>query len=134
MDRLIMESVLADVNGFNLTKDSRGGYTGALVMGFNEDRIAQVNHVFSELKGMVQEEGVQLLICKTMVDGIYDLEICTDALDEPVRISNKAISKEMIQGIESHVGNEPKVLLGADGLAVENWLEIGSLDIKRCEG
>ncbi|WP_316747296.1 hypothetical protein [Pedobacter gandavensis] len=134
MDRLIMESVLADVNGFNLTKDNRAGYTSALLMGFNEDRLTQVGHVFSELKGMVQEEGIELLICKTMVHGIYDLEICTTVLDEPVRISNKAISQEMIGEIEKHVGAEAKVLLGVDGLGVEDWLEIGSLTIKKCEG
>lgn len=129
-----MESVLSDVSSFNVTKDSRDGFSGALVMGFTEDRIAQVNHAFSELKKMVQEEGVQLLICKTMVDGIYDLEICTDVLDEPVRINNKAISHDMILEIGRHAGTDPKVLLGADGLSVENWLGIGQLAIKNCEG
>ena len=134
MDRLIMESVLADVNGFNLTKDGRDGFTGVLKMGFTEDRTAQVNHAFSELKNMVQGDGIQLVICKTMVDGIYDLELCTAALDEPLRISNKAISKEMIQEIEGHVGHDPKVLLGADGISVENWLGIGQIEIKNCAG
>ncbi|MBC8984729.1 hypothetical protein H9X96_02950 [Pedobacter sp. N36a] len=134
MDRLIMESVLADVNGFNLTKDGRDGFNGALQMGFTEDRTAQVNHAFSELKRMVQGEGIDLMICKTMVEGIYDLEICTDTLDEPLRINNKAISKDMIQEIAGHVGHDPKVLLGADGVPVENWLGIAKIEIKNCEG
>lgn len=134
MDRLIMESVLSDVSSFNLTKDGRDGFTGVLVMGFTEDRIAQVNHAFSELKKMVQEAGVALLICRTMVDGIYDLEICTDVLDEPLRINNKAIPNDMILEMERHVGNNPKIMLGADGLSAENWLAIGKLNIKNCEG
>ncbi|WP_316842285.1 hypothetical protein [Pedobacter gandavensis] len=133
MDRLIMESVLSDVSGFNLTKDSTEGYVGALVMGFSEDRVAQVSHVFSELKNMVQGDGIQLLICKTMLDGIYDLEICTAVLDEPVRISNKAIPKEMIHVIESHAANDPKILLGAAGLSQEHWLGVSSLEIKSCD-
>lgn len=133
MDRLIMESVLSDVSSFNLSKDSRDGFVGSLVMGFSEDRIAKVNHVFSELKNMVEAEDIQLLICKTMVDGIYDLEICTSALDEPVRISNKAIPKEMINVIESHTGDDPKLLLGADGLSVGNWLGLAKIEVKTCE-
>lgn len=129
-----MESVLSDVSSFKLTRDSRDGFTGVLEMGFTEDRIAQVSHAFSELKKMVKEEGIQLVICRTMVEGIYDLEICTDLLDEPVRINNKAISKDMVLEMERHVGKKPRLMLGVDGLSVDNWLEIGLLDIKNCEG
>ncbi|WP_316823466.1 hypothetical protein [Pedobacter gandavensis] len=133
MDRLIMESVLSDVSGFNLTKDSRDGFIGSLVMGFSADRMLQVNHVFSELNNMVKTEDVQLLICKTMVDGIYDLEICTAVLDEPVRISNRAIPKDMIHVIESHAGDDPKLLLGAAGLPVGNWLGLAKIEVKNCK-
>ena len=66
------------------------------------------------------------------MSGIYDLEIKTDALDEPVRILNKAISQELLVQIEEQLDKSNKIILGTNVSAEENWILVSEAAVKEC--
>lgn len=134
MDRLVIETVLSDVNEIFLSKEAIGtGFTSAIVMGFKADHTEQILHAFAELKKVTEQHEIQLVICKTMMAGIYDLEICTDALDEPIRILNKAIPNETVGEIEDHINSGHRLLLSTNVSKEDNKIAITNIEIKSCE-
>jgi hypothetical protein len=89
MDRLVIESILAGVDEIYLSNDSdKAELNPSIILGFKATEVDQVINAFSALKAVTDNKTVELVICRTLVSGIYDLEIKTDALDEPVRIAN----------------------------------------------
>lgn len=134
MDRLIIENVLSDVNEIFLSKDKLSpGINPSIVMGFKATNTEQVIHAFSELKKLIADHEVELVICKTMQAGIFDLEICTPALDEPIRIMNKSIPNETLGQIEDHINNSDLISLRTNVSEESNWIEITQLSIKACD-
>lgn len=133
MDRLVIESILAGVDEIYLSNDSqKQGINPAIVLGFKATNADQIIHAFSALKEVTHNKTVELVICRTLVSGIYDLEIKTDALDEPVRILNKAISHELLGQIEDQLMKSKKIKLGTNVSEEENWIEVSEAAIKEC--
>lgn len=134
MDRLIIETVLADVNEIFLAKDhSIPGQRTNIVLGFKARNTEQIIHAFEVLKSMTKDHEVALVICKTVQAGMYDLEICTEALDEPVRIMNKVITNETIGEIKDHLLISGKMMLSTNVSEDENWIDIDKVELKACE-
>lgn len=133
MDRLVIESILADVDEIYLSNDSqKPALNPSIVLGFKAGNADQVINAFDALKSVTRNSKVELVICRTLVSGIYDLEIKTDALDEPVRILNKAISHELLEKIEDQLHQSKKILLGTNVSADESWIEITEAQVKEC--
>lgn len=133
MDRLVIESILADADEIYLSNDiQKPAVNPAIVLGFKATNADQIIHAFSALKEVTHNKTVELVICRTLVSGIYDLEIKTDALDEPVRILNKAISHELLGQIEDQLMKSKKIKLGANVSEEENWIEVSEAAIKEC--
>jgi len=133
MDRLVIESILAGVDEIYLSNDSdKPELNPSIVLGFKAANVDQVIHAFSALKEVTNNRNVELLICKTLVSGIYDLEIKTDALDEPVRILNKAISHELLGQIEDQLLKSKKIVLGTNVSEEENWITVSDAAVKEC--
>jgi hypothetical protein len=133
MDRLVIESILAGVDEIYLSNDSqKPELNPSIVLGFKAGNVDQVINAFDALKKVTHNSKVELVICRTLVSGIYDLEIKTDALDEPVRILNKAISHELLQQIEDQLHQSKKIVLGTNVSAEENWIEITEAQVKEC--
>ena len=133
MDRLVIESILADVDEIYLSNDSqKPELNPSIVLGFKAGNADQVINAFDALKKVTHNSKVELVICRTLVSGIYDLEIKTDALDEPVRILNKAIPHELLQQIEDQLHQSKKIVLGTNVSAEENWITITEAQVKEC--
>jgi len=133
MDRLVIESILADVDEIYLSNNSGNTELNpSIILGFKATNVDQVINAFTALKNVTHNKNVELVICKTLVSGIYDLEIKTDALDEPVRILNKAISHELLVQIEEQLQNSKKIILGTNVSEEENWILVSEATVKEC--
>lgn len=133
MDRLIIESILADVDQIYLSSDNpKAELNPAIILGFKATNVDQVIHAFKALKEVTDQASVELVICKTLVSGIYDLEIKTDALDEPVRILNKAIPEELLVQIEEQLAKNSSITLGTNVSEEENWIIVSDAAVKEC--
>jgi hypothetical protein len=133
MDRLVIESALSDVNEIFLS-----GYEGQntgyfrIVLVFKPANTVQALHAFIGLKDIVCDNEVSLVICKSRLAGIYDLEIKTEGLDEPIRIMNKAIDNETLGAIEDKVNNRERMVLSTNASEDENVIAISEVLIKAC--
>lgn len=133
MDRLVIESILADVDEIYLSNDSeKEELNPSIILGFKAGNSDQIISAFEALKSVAQDDNVELIICRTLVSGIYDLEIKTDALDEPVRILNKVISAELLSAIESQLQKSKKIVLGTNVSEEENWILVNAAQVKEC--
>jgi hypothetical protein len=133
MDRLVIESILADVDEIYLSNDSeKPELNPSIVLGFKASNVDQVISAFTALKNVTHDKNVELVICKTLVSGIYDIEIKTDALDEPVRILNKAISHELLGQIEDQLQQSKQIVLGTNVSEEENWILVSKAAVKEC--
>jgi len=133
MDRLVIESILADVDEIYLSNNSGNTELNpSIILGFKATNVDQVINAFTALKNVTHNKNVELVICKTLVSGIYDLEIKTDALDEPVRILNKAISHELLVQIEEQLQKSKKIILGTNVSEEENWILVSEATVKEC--
>lgn len=133
MDRLVIESILAGVDQIYLSNDhSKPELNPSIILGFKASDVDQVIHAFTALKEVTHHKNVELVICKTLVSGIYDLEIKTDALDEPVRILNKAISAELLSQIEEQLQKSKTIVLGTNVSEEDNWIIVRDAAVKEC--
>jgi len=133
MDRLVIESILADVDEIYLSNNSGNTELNpSIILGFKATNVDQVINAFTALKNVTHNKNVELVICKTLVSGIYDLEIKTDALDEPVRILNKAISHELLVQIEEQLQKSKTIILGTNVSEEENWILVSEAAVKEC--
>ncbi|MBB5634196.1 hypothetical protein HDE68_000081 [Pedobacter cryoconitis] len=133
MDRLVIESILAEAEKIYLSDEGgNAGSDAALMLGFKEDHAEQVANAFKALKNVAGDKVVELVICKTLVSGIYDLEIKTDALDEPVRVLNKAIANDLLESIEKHLQKNKEIVLGSNVAAKESWITLTDAQVKEC--
>lgn len=133
MDRLVIESTLSDLSEVYYSDDDNNmNPKPAIVLGFKASHTDQIIHAFSALKNLTAEEGVEFLICRTLVPGIYDLEIKSGSLDEPVRIMNKAISNEKLGEIEDQLLHNKEMILTTNVSEEENWIKIHKSEIKDC--
>lgn len=133
MDRLVIESILADVDEIYLSNDSENPeLKPSIVLGFKAANVDQVINAFTALKNVTHNKNVELVICKTLVSGIYDLELKTEALDEPVRILNKAISHELLEQIEEQLKKSKQIVLGTNVSEEENWILVNDAEVKEC--
>jgi len=134
MDRLVIESALSDVNEIFLSgvENSTLEQFG-IVLGFKATNTDQVLNAFIGLKDIVCDKPANLVICKTRLSGIYDLEIKTDGLDEPIRIMNKAIDNETLGAIEDRINNRQGIVLTTNVSEEDNVIPISEVQIKACE-
>lgn len=133
MDRLVIESILADVDEIYLSNDNPNtAINPTLVLSFKAANSDQVINAFTALKNITHQKDVELVICKTLVSGIYDLELKTDALDEPIRIVNKAISATLLSQIEEQLQESKKIVLATNVSEEENWIVVTDAQIKEC--
>lgn len=134
MDRLIFENILSDVHEISLSEEaSVDGYDAVVLMNYKAESDTQLNYAFNELRKVIGEHQVELLFCKTMQNGIFDLEINTSALDEPIRIGNQAVDKETLGQLEQHISQHHQFLLVAMASETENRLPLHKVEIKACE-
>jgi len=135
MDRLVIESTLSDVSGISLSKNDQDTKSViCLILNFNAAKGEQVIHAFSALKQLHDHYPMNMLVCKTMVAGLYDLEIKTAGLDEPIRIMNKPISNETLDELVDQISNNAEFTLGTNVAELQNWIKITKLSIKDFEG
>lgn len=133
MDRLVIESILADVDEIYLSNDSdKPELNPSIILGFKAGNADQIISAFEALKNVTQDKNVELIICRTLVSGIYDLEIKTEALDEPVRILNKVIPAELLTKIEDQLHQSKKIVLGTNVSEEENWITVNEAQVKEC--
>lgn len=133
MDRLIIETILADVDEILLSGDhSNTEANPCILLGYKATNIDQIIHAFAALKKVVANHKVSFIICQTLVHGMYDLEIVSDALDEPVRIVNKVIEQETLQKIESLLERSPEIKLAINVSQEENWIHVDKAEVKVC--
>ncbi len=133
MDRLIIEAALSDVNEIFLSTEEDDNDRFEIILGFKATHTDQVLHAFSGLKSITQGHQVHLNICKTRVSGMYDLEIKTDGLDEPVRIMNKTIDNEVLGAIEDRINRNSSLLLSTNVSEEDNVIEVDAAHIRNCE-
>jgi len=134
MDRLIIETVLVDVSEVSLLKNNNEENPDPTIMfGFKAVNADQVTHAFSALKQIAESDSIDIVICKTINSGIYDIEIKTDGLDEPVRIMNKAIAHETLAEIDDQTNQSIPITLGSDNSSKESWISVKSVIIKDCD-
>ncbi|MBC7566283.1 MAG: hypothetical protein H7223_04890 [Pedobacter sp.] len=134
MDRLIIESALSDVKEIflsGLEENASGPFT--IVLNFKATYTEQVLNAFAGLKDIICDTKASLVICKTRMTGIYDLEIKTEGLDEPVRIMNKAIDNETMGSIEDRVHNHQGIMLTTNVSEQDNAILISEVEIKACD-
>jgi hypothetical protein len=134
MDRLVIESVLSEVNEIFLSgrEDSISEHFG-IVLGFKATNTDQVLNAFVGLKDIVSDNSIDLIICKTRLSGIYDLEIKTKGLDEPIRIMNKAIDHETLGAIEDRINNNKGIVLTTNVSEENTLILISETHIKSCD-
>jgi len=128
MDRLVIESILADANEVALVDTQNS--VPCICLGFDDTNMEQVKHAFGELKKLTSNKSVSLIICETLVTGIYDIEIVTDALDEPVRICNKVVEQQTLKGIREIMDKHPELILAVRGAAEDTELKIDTATYK----
>lgn len=128
MDRLVIESILADVNEVALV-DTQSSLP-CICLGFDNANMEQVKHAFEELNKLTLNKAVSLIICETLVTGIYDLEIVTEALDEPVRICNKVVEQQTLKGIREIMDKHPELILAVRGEGGNVELKINTATYK----
>ncbi|MHA4896423.1 hypothetical protein ACXZ1K_16840 [Pedobacter sp. PWIIR3] len=134
MDRLIIEAALSDVSEIFLeTGDESNGDKFEIVFGFKATHTDQVLHAFAGLKEIAKNHEVQLIICKTRISGLYDLEIKAESLDEPIRIMNKTIDHETLGAIEDRINRDQHMVLTTNVSEEINSIVVRSAHIKTCE-
>jgi hypothetical protein len=133
MDRLIIETVLENVDEILISGDySNTDEHPCILLSYKATNIDQIIHAFSELKKLLANHKVSLVICKTMVTGMYDLEIVSDAMDEPVRINNKVIEHETLKQIEALLSQSSETKLAINVSQEENWIHIDEASVRVC--
>lgn len=133
MDRLIIETVLSDVDEILISGDySNTQEHPCLLLSYKAANIDQIIHAFAALKKLLSNHEVSLLVCETMVSGMYDLEIVSDAMDEPVRISNKVIEHEDIRKLRGLLSNSPELKIATNVSQEENWIHANKVEIRVC--
>ena len=133
MDRLIIESILGDVNEILLSEASECEEPEtAVVLVYKTNHKDKVIHAWSVLKEIADEHEIDLAVCRTMVAGIYDLEIKTAALDEPIRIMNKVINHETIGAIEDLVNQNAQINLTTNLSERASWIPVHGAHIREC--
>jgi len=132
MDRLIIEASLVDVSGIYLSKHSDSHFLPAIILEFKPSHAEQAGNAFAALKKIAGAAAIELVICKTLSAGIYDLEIKTGNLDEPVRICNKGISQETLEALDSQTLLNEEILLGSNIMPAESWLRVRAAHVKDC--
>ena len=133
MDRLVLESILADVSEVFLAKENNNdALTSSILLGFKATNADQIISAFSHLKEIADTNGIALTICNTLVTGMYDLELVTEGLDEPIRICNKVIDAKFIKEIEELANSDSEVTLGSNVSEEENWFRLDSVAVKDC--
>lgn len=133
MDRLVIESILSDVDQIYLSNDNiNADLNPSIVLGFKAGNTDQVINAFKALKEITHEGKVEFIICRTLVSGIYDLEIKTNALDEPIRILNKAISHELLLQIEDCLSKNKSIVIGTNVSEDDNWILATDAQVKEC--
>lgn len=130
MDRLIIESTLANTNEISIAERV---HSYGLVLNFKANNAGQVSHAFDALRKIAEQHPLDLMICKTMMPGIYDLEIKTEGLDEPIRIMNKAISNEVFESIETRVSGKEQMALVTNIAEAGNPIYINAAHIRNCD-
>jgi hypothetical protein len=133
MDRLIIETVLENVDEILVSGDySNTDEHPCILLSYKATNIDQIIHAFSELKKLVSNHKVNLVVCQTMVNGMYDLEIVSDAMDEPIRINNKVIEHAAIKQIEDLLEQSPEIKLAINVSQEENWIHIDNASVRVC--
>jgi len=133
MDRLVIESILSEAEKIYVSNDTESAELGTILMlGFKADHAEQVVNAFTALKNITHGKVVELVICKTLTSGIYDLELKTDALDEPVRILNKAIPDDLLLRLEKQLQKDQQILLGTNVSEQESWISLTDAQVKEC--
>lgn len=128
MDRLVIETILADADSVALvdTQSSKP----CICLGFDSGSMDQVKHAFEAMKALTENDSVSLVICETLVTGIYDIEIVTAALDEPIRICNKVVEQQTLKDIREIMDKHPEVVLAVSGAEEDVQLKIDSATFK----
>ncbi|WP_442590615.1 hypothetical protein ACSBL2_05235 [Pedobacter sp. AW31-3R] len=133
MDRLVIESILADLDEIVLSSDqARPEFNPSIILTFKAVHADQVKHAFTALNELTSDKKVEFMICRTLVSGIYDLEIKTDALDEPIRIVNKAISPELLLQIEDLLEKNNPIRIGTNVTGEGDWIIASNAQVKEC--
>jgi hypothetical protein len=133
MDRLIIETILADVDEILVSGDySNTDENPCILLGYKASNIDQIIHAFAALKKLLANHKVSLVICKTMISGMYDIEIVSDALDEPVRINNKVIEHNVVHQIESLLGSNAQIKLAINVSQERNWIHMDEASLRVC--
>jgi hypothetical protein len=133
MDRLIIETILADVDEILVSGDySNTDEQPCILLGYKASNIDQIIHAFAALKKLLSNHKVNLVICKTMISGMYDIEIVSDALDEPVRISNKVIEHAVVHEIEHMLGQSSEIKLAINVSQEANWIHVDDASMRVC--
>jgi hypothetical protein len=128
MDRLVIESILADVD--EVVLDSTTSTVPSILLKFNSGNKEQIKHAFKALETLKADKSFSLLICETLVNGMYDFELCTAALDEPVRICNKVLDHAELARIKSIISANPMVNLAVSGIEEDTTLQIDETKFK----
>ena len=128
MDRLVIETILADTTEVALV-DTQSSIP-CICLKFDEANIQQVKHAFEALRKVTAHKEVSLVICETLVNGVYDIEIVTEALDEPVRICNKVVEQQTLKGIREIMDQHPALILAVSGAQADTALQINTASYK----
>lgn len=128
MDRLVIESILADADEVVLNTEPSAPQS--ILLNFSNGNQEQIKHAFHALNALKADNTFSLLICDTLVSGMYDLEICTPALDEPVRICNKVIGHSELEKIKTQIKANPEMNLAVIGLEDEAFIHIEETSFK----
>lgn len=133
MDRLVIESIFSDVEEIILSDDQLIPELGkSIILRFSTENTEQVKSAFSTLKNLIQDKKVEFIICRTLISGVYDLEIKTDALDEPIRIVNKAIRPELLSEIEGILEKSHSIAIGTNVTSKDYWVLATHAQVKEC--
>jgi hypothetical protein len=134
MDRMVIESALSDVNEIFLSGvEENSAAPFGIVLGFKATHTDLVLNAFNGLKDTVCDNDLNVVICKTRLTGIYDLEIKTEGLDEPIRIMNKAISHETLGAIEDRINDNGSFVLTTNVSEQDNIINMSNVSIKACD-
>lgn len=133
MDRLIIETILADVDEILVSGDySKPTGNPCILLGYKASNIDQIIHAFSALKKLLAHHRVTLVICETMISGMYDLEIVSDALDESLRINNKVIEHDVVGQLRNFLNSSSEIKLAINVSQEENWIHVDEALIRVC--
>ncbi|TDO24765.1 hypothetical protein [Pedobacter duraquae] len=133
MDRLVIETTLSDLDGISMSEDQLFSESGsALLLSFKASNSSQIVAAFDALKKTIGQHEVSFVICKTMVAGMFDLEIASDALDEPIRLSNKVIKDELLAKLEEDLEANKAVCLAINVSDQLHWIDLNQVSIREC--